>query len=116
VPDNSRLGEEPMGSKAKFWCILEDGRQYLFKFPRPGTGEDWAEKIASEIAEVLNIPHAHVDLAQYHSKHGTVTLAVTSEGDTLVHGNELIYGLSIGCTPLKKPCYKKLSHVSHLIE
>ena len=35
---------EPMGTKRKFWYRAPDGSRWLFKFNRPGHGEDWAEK------------------------------------------------------------------------
>lgn len=53
--------EEEMGSKRKFWYRREpDGVECLFKFPRPNTGEHWAEKIAAEVANLLGIPQARI--------------------------------------------------------
>ncbi|MGB1014647.1 MAG: hypothetical protein ACPG4T_10975 [Nannocystaceae bacterium] len=54
---------EQMGSKEKFW-YREDQTSWLFKVCRPGTGEDWAEKLAASIAAKLNLPHAVVELAE----------------------------------------------------
>ncbi|HSN99472.1 MAG TPA: HipA family kinase [Candidatus Nanopelagicales bacterium] len=87
-----RAGVETMGTKQKFWCQADDGHRYLFKYAREGTGEDWAEKIAAEIAAVLGVPHATVDLATFKGHPGTLTLHFI-EPDLdhgLVHGNELL--------------------------
>lgn len=52
---------EQLGSKPKFWFRKQDDDQpWLFKYTRVNTGEDWSEKIASEIAHLLEIPAAQV--------------------------------------------------------
>ncbi|WP_049876185.1 MULTISPECIES: HipA domain-containing protein [Sorangium] len=79
-----------MGTKRKFWCHADDRRRYLFKYARAGTGEDWAEKIAAEVAGTLGVPHAEVDLAVYEEQPGTLTLAITDDEHALAHGNELL--------------------------
>ncbi|WP_437929388.1 HipA domain-containing protein [Sorangium sp. So ce291] len=79
-----------MGTKRKFWCHADDRRRYLFKYARAGTGEDWAEKIAAEVACALGVPHAEVDLAVYDGQPGTLTLAITDDEHALAHGNELL--------------------------
>jgi hypothetical protein len=83
---------EPIGSKAKFWFRREN-HLWLFKEARPGTGEDWAEKLAAELARVLGLPHAVVELAHHEHAAGIATKDFTDEharGD-LVHGNELLF-------------------------
>ena len=59
--------EEMMGSKNKFWYLdpMEEEEYWLFKYPRCNTGEHWAEKIAAEVAALLEIPHARVELAVF---------------------------------------------------
>jgi hypothetical protein len=47
-------GDEQLGSKPKFWFI-RNGERWLFKERRPNTGEDWAEKLASDIARQINV-------------------------------------------------------------
>jgi hypothetical protein len=79
-----------MGTKRKFWCHADDHRRYLFKYARAGTGEDWAEKIAAEVAGAMGVPHAEVDLAVYEGHPGTLTLAITDDEHALAHGNELL--------------------------
>ncbi len=54
---------EPMGTKPKFWFFHDELGQCLFKEARPDTGEDWSEKIASELCAQLGLPHAHYELA-----------------------------------------------------
>jgi len=45
---------EPLGTKEKYWLPIGDELR-LFKVGRPGTGENWAEKIAAELAELLGL-------------------------------------------------------------
>lgn len=94
--------EEEMGSKRKFWYREdEDGSDWLFKFPRPNTGEHWAEKIAAEVANLLGIPHAAVELAQFGDDRGSVSESFTPKGYELVHGNQLLRWASSGYDPDK---------------
>ena len=57
------IAVEQLGSKDKFWYEDENHQWCLFKKSRPGTGEDWAEKAASELAEMLGLLHARYQLA-----------------------------------------------------
>lgn len=98
--------EEPTGTKRKFWCQKpgETERQWLFKYPRKNTGEHWAEKIASEIADVLAIEHARVELAVFEDQRGTATESFARGGRELVHGNEVLARRIHGYDPsLKRP-------------
>ena len=80
-----------MGSKKKFWYIDPDKRFWLFKFPRPGTGEHWAEKIVAETAKLLDISHARVELARFQNKRGSTTESFTYRRPrALYHGNQLL--------------------------
>lgn len=116
IPLESPLGDEPMGTKEKFWLIHIDGRHGLFKATRVNdgisTGEDWAEKIASELAHLIGIPAAKVELANWNNRRGIVSFDVrqplgltAGEGldetnepiGALVHGNELL-GQIVGPT------------------
>ena len=86
---------EPMGSKRKFWFRWSrDGdAQWLFKFSREGTGEDWAEKIACELAAALALPCARIELASFEGARGSVSRRFVrqDEGWELVHGNEILF-------------------------
>ena len=79
-----------MGSKAKFWYHTSDAEKWLFKRCREKTGEDWAEKIAAEVAELLELPHARVELAEADGERGCVCLDFAGHSD-LIHGNELLW-------------------------
>ena len=55
---------DPIGQgKGKVW-VPHEGTQWLFKFPRAGYGEHWAEKITSELASLVGVNFPRVDLAR----------------------------------------------------
>ena len=88
---SARFRDETMGTKAKFWCRDAQGLHWLFKFSRPGTGEHWSEKIAAEVGSTLQVPCAHVELAEYEGLPGSLTRSFVVKGAaSLVHGNELL--------------------------
>lgn len=85
---------EQQGTKEKFW-YLDNEKEFLFKSVKSKTGnrfgDDWAEKIACELAEVLGIPHAHYELAIYQGVRGVITENfITQRGEYLIPGNELL--------------------------
>lgn len=91
IPDDAPLSLEDMGSKEKFWFRdAATGEKCLFKAARPGTGEDWAEKVAGELAGLLGLPHAHYELAVWRNKPGVVAPRFVPRGGALIHGNELL--------------------------
>ena len=90
VAAQSATAIEAMGSKPKFWFRRQDNREWLFKESRRGTGEDWAEKIAAELASTLGVPHAVVELATWSGRRGTVSPKFVSHDSQLVHGNEIL--------------------------
>jgi hypothetical protein len=82
-----------MGSKLKFWYVDPgDQNLWLFKYARKNTGEDWAEKIASEIGALLCLPHARVELATCQQNRGIISLDFTDrrKRGEFVPGNELL--------------------------
>jgi hypothetical protein len=87
VPRESAGQIEQLGTKRKFWY---DNDRYLFKVGREGTGENWAEKIACEIAELLGLPHARYELATCDQYQGVSSSSFVPAGGRLVHGNELV--------------------------
>ncbi len=87
IPSGAADLPEQMGTKAKFW--FDDSRR-LFKEGRPGTGENWAEVVAAELAGLLGLPHAQYSLAEYEDRRGVVTESFVPLGARLVLGNELI--------------------------
>jgi hypothetical protein len=87
VPADAANFPEQLETKPKFWF---DNNRYLFKEVRPGTGEDWSEKIACELCGLLGIPHARYDLALWNGRRGVVSENFVPDGGRLVHGNELL--------------------------
>lgn len=67
VPDDAADFFEQMGTKRKFWFRYENDNYYLFKEGRPNTGENWCEKVACGLCELLEIPHAHYELAMWRN-------------------------------------------------
>ena len=96
------LLDEPMGTKDKFWRVGPSNKRQLFKYARINndvtTGEDWSEKIVSEIAVVLGVPAAKVELAVCEGRRGTLSFDFTRNIEyngelctgNLYHGNQLI--------------------------
>ena len=97
------IDREDMGTKTKFWYRgPDDGVNWLFKYPRPDTGEHWAEKVAEEVASVLGIRHAKVELAQFEGNRGSVTESFARGGRALYHGNQVLEWTVGGYDPKKK--------------
>lgn len=86
------VADEPQGGKRKQW--LEEpgtGRHWLFKVRSQG-GDDWAERIACDLASELGLPCATVELAARNGLPGALSLDFTDnriQGD-LVLGNDLL--------------------------
>jgi len=115
-----RLGQEQMGSKRKFWYSeATDSPRWLFKYareiiPQVLSGEHWAEKIAEQIAEKMEIPHAKVELAVYQGNRGSTTQSfVTKENPLLVHGNEILCAADKAYESLKT--FKQKQHTLEYI-
>lgn len=83
--------EEQLGSKKKFWFDDGPGRWSLFKLGREN--EDWSEKAGTELAHLLGLPCASVELAECDGHAGIVSPSFLRKGDRLVHGNELFLHL-----------------------
>lgn len=85
--------QEDMGTKPKFWFRHPDLGKCLFKQARPNTGEDWSEKIAAELAQLLGLPHAQQELATWDDRPGTISKLMMSDDDYLIHGNDILAGI-----------------------
>ncbi len=81
IPIGRPSGEiENRGARRKFWVTLgDDGSEWLLKFPRPDTGEHWAEKVAAEIGRLLNIQTAVVELARVGDELATICLSFLTD-------------------------------------
>jgi len=88
---NNTIGIEQLGTKEKFWFYDEnDHRIKLFKIGRPGTGENWAEKAAYELAKLLGLPCAEYEFGICDGKEGVISPLFVPEGGRLIHGNEIL--------------------------
>jgi HipA-like C-terminal domain len=107
VDEKQIVGDEQLGSKRKFW-YESAGERWLFKEAREivageFAGEDWAEKLAAEIASLLEIPAARVELAEYRGQRGSASKRfLNSANQSLVHGNEILSGMIAGYDRDKK--------------
>ncbi|HEY3323805.1 MAG TPA: hypothetical protein VGP72_25360 [Planctomycetota bacterium] len=72
------LDREHTGTTLKFW--LPGGRM-LFKAAREGTGEYWSEKLASELAALMGLPAARVDLACWGDTPGVISHSFLMPGE-----------------------------------
>lgn len=98
------LAPEEMGSKRKGWVrIPGDDESWLFKYSRLSagvvTGEAWAEKVGAELAGLLGLPHARVELATLAGDLGCISRRfdeLAQRGTELVHGNDLLAGMVTG--------------------
>ena len=86
---------ETLGSKRKFWFTMPasgGSSDWLFKYPaRPASGEHWAEKVAAEVAALLAVPHARLELAEFQGQRGSITQSfLPNAAVELAHGNEVM--------------------------
>ena len=108
---------EQMGTKEKYWFSRTEnhwywgfeGNEFMFKAGRQGTGDNWAEKIASELCQLLGLPHAEYDLAVYRGLKGVITPSfVPGGGARLELGNEILEWYIPGYEKRKR--YKQTEH------
>jgi hypothetical protein len=95
ISNNTVVSDEQLGSKSKFW-IARDAERWLFKEARENTGEDWAEKVASEVAQLIDVSAARTELAEYAGRRGCLSLSFVGDDESLVHGNEILAGQIVG--------------------
>ena len=110
VPDDAAEITEQLGTKYKFWYEDEQLGRSLFKEGRPNTGENWAERLAVELALVIALPHAYYELAAFRAREGVVSPSFVPEGGRLVHGNELIGGVDMETDNADRKYYSDRSH------
>ncbi len=101
IPDDAPEQREEAGTKTRFWFTHRDGeveRRGVFKRRRrPDSGNDWAERIACELARLLGLPAAEYDLAAYAGELGVVSWSFVrfhraSPGADLVAEEGLVLG------------------------
>ncbi len=89
IPPDAPEADEDLGTKEKFW-YRHDNVNYLYKKTRQNTGEDWSEKIASELCSLLDLPHAIYELATFNGYNGVITRSFLPSDGTLTLGNEIL--------------------------
>jgi len=113
VPDESAEFSEQMGTKFKFWYQDEQLGLTLFKEGRPGTGENWAEKITCELAQILGLPHAQYELAEWRDRAGIISPTFVPNDTRLIHGNELVGGkVTVASQDTKVRFYHEREHTA----
>jgi hypothetical protein len=95
VTGATRDRPEALGTKEKFWLIPSPEMglvmvAYLFKIGRPGTGENWAEKVCCEILHALEIPRASYDFAKHENDVGVVSKQFVSVNGQFLPANMLL--------------------------
>ena len=94
--EDEESGKFGSGASEKIWIINPDnGEKGLFKYPKIRvngtiTGEYYAEKIASEIGSLLDIPCANVDIGTYKGRLGSISYNLIGENEFLYEGINFI--------------------------
>ena len=120
------LDDEPMGTKDKFWVnIPDDPFPWLFKYSRlinaaqgVTAGEHWSEKAAGEIAKILKISCATVEIGRFEGSWGSLCRrfeALDQPGCELAHGNEILSG-AIASYDIEKRYGHSLHTLGNIIE
>jgi hypothetical protein len=108
LPDSSTQLEQ-LGTKAKFWYPFDNNQKALFKAGRPGTGENWAEKVCCELAQLLGLPHAEYELALWRGTKGVISPSLVPQNGRLILGNELLAWVHKSYEPAAR--YKTTQHI-----
>lgn len=90
VLDEAADSPEQLGTKPKFWFQHPEFGECLFKEGRPDTGDDWSEKVASELCTLLDLPHATYHFATWRRRRGVISPKFYPQGGLLLHGNVLM--------------------------
>ena len=85
-------GKFGSGASEKIWLVnKKTSEKGLFKYPKIKTnevltGEYWAEKIASELASLLDIRCSNVDIGYYNGRIGSMNYNFVKEDEILAEG------------------------------
>ncbi|CAJ0742330.1 HipA domain-containing protein [Ralstonia mannitolilytica] len=118
VDPNSAEMFEQLGTKAKFWYRDPQFGRSLFKRGRENTGENWAEKLACELAGAIGVPHAYYELAQCDGVYGVSSPSFVPPSGRLVHGNEILArakGYQDEAAVVKANYYRSRAHTITLV-
>lgn len=124
--------EEPGGETAKEWLRdPETGRVWLsksvtIKTIRDGReytrGQDWAEKVAAELAGSLGLPAATVDLALRGEVRGLISLDLKSGGSSLSEAADFLAEIDSRYVPwtadnkIKNRIGHSLANIHHFLD
>lgn len=84
------LDLEQVGRRDKDWLLNPKLEKWLIKYPLLHDSEIWAEKVASELAALLALPHARYEIANRDGRAGIITQTFVREGEQLFLGNQLL--------------------------
>lgn len=113
---------ETLGTKPKFWWFNAAGKRLLFKAEDRGTGEDWAEKIACHLCDLINLPHVHYELAREYEagqpkRPGVICENIAPAPMSLELGNQLLFERDDTYPLSEKVKYKVRQHtVAAIVE
>lgn len=110
IAEVEEQADEQLGTKKKLWVRREDGNWWLYKQATPGVaGEAWAEKIAAEIAELIGVKHAEVELAEEENDGlGIISPSFIPPGSELKHGNDILADVVPGYE--RQPRHHQIEH------
>jgi hypothetical protein len=95
VSDWEIIADETVGAEEKYW-LQEPGadRRWLFKSVTVKQGhvhgEDWAEKAVAQLAALLGIPSARIELADHRGAPGCISADLCPPLHELQHGQVLL--------------------------
>lgn len=88
--------DEQAGTREKFWTVM-DGELWLYKKPRStNLGEVWSEKVASEIARLIGVSCAEVQLARQGDEIATLSRSFNPQEWLSYHGNSVLANVISG--------------------
>lgn len=98
------MSQEARGLDPKDWVVPPDAVQtkgqahwWLFKTPKQASYrryDDWAEKAAAELAQLLGLPAARLELAHDGRSAGVISRNVTPDGWSLESGDTVLSDIS----------------------
>ena len=82
---------EGSGRSDKVWLINEEGKIGLFKFTKTdSTKEHISEKLASNIAKLIELECAYIDIGFYDNRAGCMSYLINDNDDILIEGISII--------------------------
>jgi hypothetical protein len=113
VPEDAIQESEDMGTKPKFWFDHPELGQCLYKQARSNTGEDWSEKIAAELSQLIQLPHADYELATWKQTVGTISPSFVPRNSNLILGNDILVKRNLNYP--KSEVYNVSQHTLELV-